>query len=119
MTLVTTKQFNNYKFMVLELNKENFKKEVLESELPAAVDFWAPWCGPCQIMGSIIDEIAEELAGKIKVGKVNVDENPDLAQEYDIMSIPAIKVFKGGKLVKEFIGTQNKEVLKKEISSIL
>ena len=82
------------------------------------VDFWAPWCGPCQVMGPIVDELAKEIGEKVKVGKINVDENAETASQYGIMSIPSMKVFKGGKIVKEFIGVQSKEILKQELEKI-
>ncbi|MDX9913942.1 MAG: thioredoxin [Candidatus Moranbacteria bacterium] len=104
--------------MAIEFTDKNFKEEVLESEAIVLVDFWAPWCGPCQMMGPIVDELSSEMGEGFKVGKVNVDENPNTASDYGIMSIPAIKVFKGGKIVKEFVGVQNKDTLKAELESI-
>jgi thioredoxin 1 len=91
----------------------NFKAEVLDSNIPVFVDFWAPWCGPCQMMGPIVEELAEEYATKnIKIGKCNVDENNDIAAQYNIMSIPAFKVFKGGQVIDEITGGVQKEKLK-------
>ncbi|MGW8185213.1 MAG: thioredoxin [Candidatus Moraniibacteriota bacterium] len=104
--------------MAIEFTDKNFKEEVLESEAIVLVDFWAPWCGPCQMMGPIVDELSSEMGEGFKVGKVNVDENPNTASDYGIMSIPAIKVFKSGKIVKEFVGVQNKDTLKAELESI-
>jgi thioredoxin 1 len=98
--------------MAIELTDQNFNQEVLKSEKPALVDFWAPWCGPCQVMGPIIEDLAKEMGDKFKVGKINVDENSETAQKFGIMSIPAIKIFKGGQVVKEFVGVQNKDALK-------
>ena len=95
---------------------DNFEEEVLKSEQPVLVDFWAQWCGPCQAMGPIIEELAEEVKATAKVGKLDVDENPKRASEYGIMSIPSLKIFKGGKVVKEFMGLQQKEVLKDALS---
>lgn len=106
------------KGMALEFTDKNFKEEVLESDATVLVDFWAPWCGPCQMMGPIIDELSQEMGEGFKIGKVNVDENPQSASDHGIMSIPAIKIFKNGKIVKEFVGVQNKEVLKTELQSI-
>jgi len=105
----------------MDLNKGNFKTEVLESELPVLLDFWAPWCVPCQMMAPILDELAVEMAGKIKVAKVDTEdgENQDLAMEYRIQSIPNMKLFKGGKVIGEFIGMRNKETLKSEIESLI
>lgn len=97
----------------------NFKAEVLESKKPAIVDFWAPWCAPCRIVSPIIDELSEEFEGKIKVGKMNVDENPKMASNYGVMSIPNIVFFKDGKPVKTMIGAQSKENYKQGIEQIL
>lgn len=105
--------------MALEFNDENFKKEVLESDKPVLVDFWAPWCGPCQMMGPIIDELSKEIEGKAKIGKVNVDESPKTAQEYNIMSIPSLLIFKDGKIAKQLTpGVHSKEDLMNELNSI-
>lgn len=101
--------------MALQLTDANFKQEVLDSDKPVLVDFWATWCGPCQIMGPIIEALAEEVKDSAIVGKLDVDENPGTAQQYGIMSIPTIKIFKGGKVVKEFIGVQQKDALKDEL----
>lgn len=103
--------------MAKEFTKENFEAEVLKSDTPVLVDFWAPWCGPCQIMGPVIDQLASELT-TVKIGKLNVDEHPDVASEYGVMSIPTMKVFKGGAVVKEFIGVQEKESLKEALSAV-
>jgi thioredoxin 1 len=105
----------------IELNKSSFKAEVLESELPVLVDFWAPWCVPCQMMAPILDELSAEMAGKIKVAKVDTEDgdNQDLAMEYRIQSIPNMKLFKGGKIIGEFIGMRNKETLKGEIEGLI
>jgi thioredoxin 1 len=102
---------------VLHLTGENFKQEVLDFEGVVLVDFWAPWCGPCHMITPSIEEIAKEMGEKIKVGKVNVDEEASLGQEYEIMSIPAVFVFKNGEIVERMIGAMNKdsylEVVKK------
>jgi len=104
--------------MALEFTDQNFDQEVLKSDLPVLVDFWAPWCGPCQMMGPIIDELAKDMGGKVKVGKLNVDENSGVSQRYSIMSIPNMKVFKGGQMVKDFVGVQNIDTLKEELGKL-
>ena len=100
--------------MELKFETNNFEQEVLKSEKPVLVDFYADWCGPCQMMGPVIEEISEELDGKAKVGKINVDENPDIAVEYNVMSIPTLIIFKNGKEVKRYVGVTSKEELLKE-----
>jgi thioredoxin 1 len=96
--------------MALVFTSENFKEEVLDSDIPVLVDFWAVWCGPCKMLTPTIDQIAKEFEGKVKVGKVNVDENQQLAAQYGIMSIPTVMIFKNGKVVEQFIGVQPKGV---------
>jgi len=103
----------------ITLTDDNFKTEVLDSSIPALVDFWAPWCGPCQMLGPIIATIAKEYESKIKVGKLNVDDNPVIAGEYGIMSIPAIKIFKGGKIVEETVGVQPITAIMEKIDKVL
>lgn len=93
---------------VLKINEGNFEEEVLKSEKMVLVDFYADWCGPCRMMSPIIDEIAEELKESVKVGKINVDENQELAIKYDVMSIPTIIIFKNGMQVKTFLGVTDK-----------
>lgn len=97
--------------MELKLSSENFEKEVLKSEKPVLVDFYADWCGPCKMMTPIIEELANELQGKAKVGKINVDNNQELALKYDVMSIPTIIIFKDGKEIKRFVGVRSKSEL--------
>jgi len=101
--------------MAMEFTDQNFETEVLKSEKPVLVDFWAAWCGPCQIMGPIVEELAEEVKEKFKVGKLNVDENRETAGKYGVMSIPTLIIFKGGKDVKQLVGVQSKETLKSEL----
>ena len=93
---------------VLKFEEGNFEEEVLKTEGKVLVDFYADWCGPCKMMSPIIDDIANEVEGKVKVGKVNVDNNQELAIEYDVMSIPTIMVFENGKPIKTFIGVTDK-----------
>lgn len=93
---------------VLKITNQNFEEEVLKADKPVLVDFYATWCGPCQIMSPIIDEIAEENADTLKVGKVNIDENQDLAIKYNVMSIPTIIIVKNGKVEKTFVGVTDK-----------
>lgn len=88
---------------------DNFETEVLGSDVPVLVDFWATWCMPCRMLAPVIEEIASENEGKIKVGKVNVDENPDLASKYRVMSIPTVLVFKNGELTATSVGVDSKE----------
>lgn len=101
------------------LSDQNFQSEVLQNDTPVLVDFWAPWCGPCKIVGPIVEELAKEYQGKMKVGKLNVDENPQSAGNYGVMSIPTLMIFKGGQPVKTMVGAQGKDVLKKSIDEIL
>ena len=96
--------------MALEFNDNNFKEEVLNSDQPVLVDFWAAWCGPCKLLGPTIEELHKEMGDKVKIGKVNVDENQALAAAYGIMSIPTVIILKGGKIVEQFIGMQPKGV---------
>ncbi len=97
----------------------NFDKEVLKADKPVLVDFWAVWCGPCQMQGPIVEEVAKAMGGKAKVGKFNVDENPNVAQKYGIMSIPTLMIFKSGTVVKQFIGVQSKETLLGELNKLI
>jgi thioredoxin 1 len=104
---------------VIHLTDDTFDREVKKSELPVLVDFWAPWCGPCRMIAPTIDEIADEYEGRIKVAKLNVDENPKKTAEYAIMSIPNLKIFKEGKVVDEIVGFVPKEEITKKLEKIL
>jgi len=105
--------------MEVKVNDGNFKQEVIDSEIPVIVDFWAPWCGPCNMIAPHVEEIAKEYAGKIKVCKLNVDEASAIATEYAIMSIPAIMLFKDGKVMEKRVGVMNKQELEKFIQPYL
>lgn len=95
----------------IQLTDQNFEQEVLRADLPVLVDFWASWCGPCRMLAPVIAEIAEEYAGKVKVGKVNVDEQPNLANRYGIASIPTVMLFKNGEVVSTSLGYRPKNEL--------
>ena len=92
----------------LKITRENFENEVMKSDIPVLIDFWAPWCGPCRMMGPIIEQLADEYEGKAKVGKVNVDEEGELSQAFGVMSIPTIVLIKDGKVVKQAVGARPK-----------
>lgn len=95
----------------MNITSKNFEEEVLKSEMPVLVDFWASWCGPCKMMSPIVEEIANEVEGKAKVCKVNIDEEQGLAMQYSIMSIPTFLIFKDGKVVNTVVGVQDKQKL--------
>jgi len=93
------------------LTKDNFKQEVLESDVPVLVDFWAAWCVPCKMVAPVLEELSDDYDGKAKIGKVNVDDQGDLAMEYGVSSIPTLVVFKGGEVVNKHIGAGPKETI--------
>lgn len=101
--------------MEITLTNENFGQEVLKSDIPVLVDFWATWCGPCRMVAPVVEEIAAEYEGKLKVGKVNVDEQQALAMQYGIMSIPTLMLFRNGEAVQTAVGYMDKERLLKQL----
>lgn len=101
------------------ITDSNFESEVLKSELPVLVDFFAEWCGPCKLQGPIVDELAGEMSGKAKIGKLNVDEAQVTGQKYNVMSIPTIIIFKNGEVKKTLVGLQTKESLKAELEKLV
>jgi thioredoxin 1 len=97
----------------------NFESEVLKADKPSVIDFWAPWCGPCLALGPTIDKLAEDYHGKVNIGKVNVDENPNLSVEYGVTSIPCVLFIKGGMVVDKQIGAAPRNVLEKKVQKLL
>lgn len=103
---------------LVEFTDDNFSTEVIESSDPVLVDFWAPWCGPCRQLTPVIEELAGENEGSVKIGKVNIDENPQSAHEYGVQSIPTLIIFKGGQPVERFVGGQPKVRLQQALDEI-
>lgn len=104
---------------IITLTDARFKEEVLESKLPVFVDFWAPWCGPCRMVAPIVEELGEEYSGRVKFGKLNVDDNPVTAQKYGIVSIPTLMIFKNGEVAEQLIGAHPKKRIKQAIDEVL
>jgi len=105
--------------MEINVNDKNFKKEVLESDTPVLVDFWAEWCGPCRMVGPVVEELAEEFKGKIKVAKMNVDESRQTPARFGIRNIPTLILFKGGEVAQTIIGAQPKSYLEEALKKLL
>ena len=103
---------------VITLTQENFAKEVLQSQTPVLVDFWASWCGPCKMLSPILDELAQEYDGRVKIGKVNTDEQPELASEYRIQAMPTMLFFKQGQVAKQVVGLKSKRELQTSFESL-
>jgi thioredoxin 1 len=103
----------------IEFTDTNFEEEVIKSEVPVLVDFWAEWCAPCRLIAPIVEQLASEYEGKLKVGKINVDQNPHVSMNYGIRSIPTILIFKSGKAIEQLIGAVPKNSITEKIKSVL
>jgi len=104
---------------VKEINESQFEQEVTKSAIPVLVDFWAPWCGPCKMLGPILEEVAAANDSRLKIVKVNVDENPDLAQKFEVMGIPSMFLFKNGDVIDSFTGAMSKQALTEKIDKYI
>ena len=102
---------------IVNLTKDNFASEVLQASTPVLVDFWAEWCGPCKMIAPVLDELAGEYDGKVKIGKVNIDDNPSVAQRFGISSIPTLLLFKGGEVTESFVGVRPKTALQEALDT--
>lgn len=103
----------------IQLTDDTFEKDVVQSATPVLVDFWAPWCGPCRMLAPVIEELAKEYTGKVKVGKINTDEHPNAASRYKISAIPTLLFFKGGKVVEQLVGVHSKAEIKKQLDTLV
>jgi thioredoxin 1 len=103
---------------VAEFTDANFQSDVLDSNQPVLVDFWAPWCGPCRMIAPLVEELASEYSGTVKVGKINIDDSPQTAQKFSVNSIPTLMVFKGGQPVETFVGVQPKNRLQRALDAV-
>jgi len=103
----------------IEITDANFQDEVIKSDIPVMLDIWAPWCGPCRMLGPIIEELAEEFKGRVKVGKLNTDENQEVAATLRVAAIPTVLFFKKGKLVDRAVGVNPKDALRRQIDHLL
>lgn len=101
------------------LSDQSFEQEVLKAKEPVLVDFWAEWCGPCKMQGPIVSEVAKSFEGKAKIGKLDVDQNPQMSQKYGVMSIPTLAIFKDGEVVWQGIGLQQKDLLEEELKKVI
>jgi len=104
---------------LLQVTDDNFENEILKSDIPAMVDFWAEWCGPCKMVGPVVEELAKEYAGKVKIGKMNVDQNRQTPAKYGIRAIPTLILFKDGNVAQTIVGAQPKSAIEEELKKLL